>query len=223
MHLPESINTIATRLANADLTQIEEEVRKAILRAFATSGTSPTVDDIILLLPGLGRQDINRICRRLGEKDLIVWGEAEQRVESAYPFSGLPTNHTVHLKGGPKVFALCAVDALGIPLMLGQAADVVSRCAHCHRPVEIAVVPDGLGQYGPRESVVWFPLAEDVCCPVAESRCPDINFFCSAEHRDSWWQAKGGPVGIGLTMTEAFEAGREIFGSLLTRPASNPG
>ena len=223
MHLPESVNTIATRLANADLAQIEEEVRKAILRAFATSGTSPTVDDIITLLPGLGRQDVTRICRRLGDKDLIVWDEAEQHVQSAYPFSGLPTTHIVHLKDGPKVFALCAVDALGMAVMLGQAADIVSRCAHCHTPVEIAVVPDGLGQYRPRESLVWFPLAEDACCPVAESRCPDINFFCSAEHRDTWWQARDRPDGLALTMTEAFEAGREIFGSLLTRPASNVG
>ncbi|MFQ5990594.1 MAG: alkylmercury lyase family protein [Candidatus Methylomirabilales bacterium] len=215
MALPDSLDTIATRLANADLTQKEEEVRRAILRAFATSGTSPTVADIIALLPELGPHEVTHICRRLGEKDLIVWEETEQYVRSAYPFSGLPTIHIVRLKGGRTAFALCAVDALGIPVMLGQAADIVSRCAQCQIPVAVAVTPGGLGQYRPRESVVWFPLAADVCCPVAESRCPDINFFCSPDHRDAWWQSRDRPDGLALTMAEAFEAGREIFGALL--------
>jgi hypothetical protein len=215
MPLPESLDTIAARLANADLTPQEEEVRKAVLRAFAAGGASPTADNIITIIPELRRQGVLRIFRRLAEKDLIVWDEAEQRVQSAYPFSGFPTAHTVHLKDGPAIFALCAVDALGMPLMLGQAADIVSCCVQCHTPVEVAVAPKGLGQYRPTESVVWFPLAADVCCPVAQSRCPDINFFCSPEHRDAWWQARGRPEGLSMTMAEAFEAGREIFGSLL--------
>ncbi|MFQ5882084.1 MAG: alkylmercury lyase family protein [Candidatus Methylomirabilales bacterium] len=121
-------------------------------------------------------------------------------------------------RGGPTVFALCAVDALGIPVMLGQAANIASRCAHCQTPVEVAVTPGGLGRHHPRESLMWFPLAAEVCRPVAQSRCPDINFFCSPEHLDTWWLARGRPEGLSMTMAEAFEAGREIFGSLLTSP-----
>lgn len=220
MRLPESLNTIATRLANADLTQQEEAVRKAILSAFATSGTSPNMSDIIPLLPGLEMEEIIPICRRLAEKDLIVWEEAERCVRSAYPFSGVPTSHRVHLKDGPKTYALCAVDALGMSVMLGRAAHVVSRCAQCDTAVEVAVTPEGLAQYIPGKSVVWFPLITDICCPVAVSRCPDINFFCSAKHRDHWWQARGRPEGLSMTMPEAFEAGREIFGRLLSSPES---
>lgn len=223
MRLPESLNTIARRLANADLTYQEEEVRKAILKAFAADGTSPTVDDIVVRIPALGAQEITCTCRTLAQKDLIVWDEEAQCVQSAYPFSGLPTGHTVHLKEGPAVFALCAVDALGMPVMLGQAADILSRCVQCNAPIEVAVSTNGLGRYHPRDSVVWFPMAEDVCCPVAQSRCPDINFFCSGVHRDSWWQAKGRPGGLPLTMGEAFDVGREIFGSLLTGPKSSVG
>lgn len=218
MHLPESVDTIATRLANANLTQKEEEVRKAILRAFGTSGRSPTVGEIMAVLPGLSGQEVTRICQRLGEKDLVVWKEAEQRVQSAYPFSGPPTPHTVHLKDGPTAFALCAVDALGMPVMLGQAGNIVSRCAECHIPVDVAVASSGIAGYSPTESVVWFPLAADICCPVAESRCPDINFFCSPDHWETWWNASGQPEGLSMTMPEAFEAGREIFGTLLAPP-----
>jgi hypothetical protein len=221
MRVPESLNTVVRRLANADLTYEEEQVRRAILEAFAADGTSPTVDDIIVRIPVLEAQEITRICRALADKDLIVWDDVCQCVHSAYPFSGLPTSHTVHLQEGPTIFALCAVDALGMPVMLGQAADILSHCAYCNARIEVAVSTDGLGRYHPRDSAVWFPMAEDVCCPVAESRCPDINFFCSGMHRDSWWQAKGRPEGLPLTMGEAFDVGREIFGTLLARPKSD--
>ncbi|MFQ5804097.1 MAG: alkylmercury lyase family protein [Candidatus Methylomirabilales bacterium] len=221
MRLPESLDTIARRLANAGLTPQEEEVRKAILRNFATSGTSPTAGTIRALIPELRRQEVPGICRRLAEKDLIVWHEVTQRVQCAYPFSGLPTAHAVHFKDGQTVFALCAVDALGMPVMLRQAAYIVSRCAQCHTPVQVNVTTDALAQYRPSESVVWFPLAADVCCPVAQSRCPEINFFCSVAHGDAWWQGKDRPEGLWMTMTDAFEAGREIFGALLTPPESS--
>lgn len=220
MRLPESLNTIATRLANADLTENEEGVRKAILRYFATSGSSPTVDDIMVRIPALGAWEIVRICRTLADKDLIVWDKAGQCIQSAYPFSGPPTAHIVHLKDGSPVYALCAVDALGIPVMLGQTADILSRCVHCHTQVEVAVSVQGLGQYRPGDSVVWFPLAEDPCCPVAQSRCPNINFFCSPDHQDAWRQSRGRPEGLSMTMAEAFEAGQEIFGALLAPPES---
>lgn len=218
MPLPESLNTIVKRLASADLTKEEEEIRKAILKVFAATGTAPTVSDIVAEVPGSDREEINRICRKLAEKDLIIWEEAEQCVQGAYPFSGLPTAHSVHLKDGPVTFALCAVDALGMPVMLGQGAHIVSRCAHCDTGIEVTVAPEELEQYRPPGSVVWFPLAEDVCCPVAQSRCPDINFFCSAEHGDAWWKTRDRPEGLWMTMGEAFEAGREIFGSLLPSP-----
>lgn len=220
MRLPESLNTIATRLTNADLTQQEEEVRRAILRAFARRGKSPKMRDIITLIPGLGEKEVVDICHKLAEKDLIIWEEAEQCVQSAYPFSGLPTVHKVHLIDGPETYALCAVDALGMPVMLGQRAHIVSRCAHCDTGIEVTVTPEELEQYRPPESVVWFPLAEDVCCPVAQSRCPDINFFCSTEHGDTWWKTRDRPEGLWMTMGEAFDAGREIFGLLLMRPKS---
>ena len=216
--LPESVDTVAKRLKRAQLTATEDAVRKAIFRSFAMSGSSASVRDIMALVPGLDGQALSDICQSLANYDLIVWDEVEQHVQSAYPFSGSPTAHTVRLKNGPGVFALCAVDALGMPVMLKQAADLVSRCEHCNIPIEIAVAPEELGQYHPGETVVWFPLAPDGCLSVAQSRCPDINFFCSPEHQDTWRENRGWPDGQSMTMAEAFEAGREIFGSLLASP-----
>ncbi len=217
MQTPDSIDFVARRLARAHLSETEDAVRKSILRTFVKSGTSPTIDDIVMLFPRLFHQDVAHACRRLAENDLIVWEEEHQRILSAYPFSGPPTPHVVYLEGGPTVFGLCAVDALGIPVMLGHGANIVSRCAHCLTPVKVTVTYHSIDSYHPQQCLVWFPLVAEACSPLAESRCPDINFFCSKEHVDAWGRAKGRPEGLLLTMTEAFEAGREIFGSLLVQ------
>jgi mercuric reductase len=41
-------------------------------------------------------------------------------VTVAYPFSGAPTRQQVELDGFPAVHAMCAIDALGIPVMAGR-------------------------------------------------------------------------------------------------------
>ena len=41
-------------------------------------------------------------------------------VAVAYPFSGRPTRQQVELDGFPAVYAMCAIDALGIPAMAGR-------------------------------------------------------------------------------------------------------
>jgi hypothetical protein len=41
------------------------------------------------------------------------------QIDIAYPFSRQPTGHIVRLTGHPPVAAMCAIDALGIPLMTG--------------------------------------------------------------------------------------------------------
>jgi hypothetical protein len=40
-------------------------------------------------------------------------------VAVGYPFSRTPTRHRVQLAGTPPVWAMCAIDALGIPQMTG--------------------------------------------------------------------------------------------------------
>jgi hypothetical protein len=151
--------------------------------------------------------------------DLLSLNPIGETVLAAYPFSSVPTPHRVRLTN-QEVFALCAVDALGIPAMLGETAEISSPCAHCESKVEVQAHPDNLSQHHPSEIVVWFPESEDDCCPVAQSRCPNISFFCAHEHLESWRRANGDPYGVVLSLIEAFEVGREIFGSLLSEPES---
>jgi hypothetical protein len=66
--------------------------------------------------------------RKLATADLLVWMEDEARIISAYPFSGVPTAHQVLIGGRNLLYAMCAIDALGIPFMLGQGARIRSTC-----------------------------------------------------------------------------------------------
>jgi len=213
--LPDGVKTVADRLRGARLTTEEEFLRRRVLEEFAT-GTTVSVTTLAER-SRIAPSQIREILRRLAAADLLVLDGTGETIVAAYPFSSIPTPHRVHL-GGREVFALCAVDALGIPAMLKEDAGISSRCAHCSCSVEVQVRPHTISRYLPAEIVVWFPTSEDDCCPVAESRCPSISFFCSSDHLDVWRDGRGEPPGVVLSLNEAFEAGREIFGSLLAEP-----
>jgi hypothetical protein len=77
----------------------------------------------------------------LDARDLIhVSGD---RVVLAYPWSGTPTAFVAVLADGRERWACCAIDALGIPAMLGQPVTVRTRCHHCEEPFDLRVTPDG--------------------------------------------------------------------------------
>jgi hypothetical protein len=78
---------------------------------------------------------------RLDEEDLILLQESVVRL--AYPFSGDPTPFTVVLPDGRARFVCCAVDALGIAPMLGQAIEIRTHCHHCRTPIGLSVDPEG--------------------------------------------------------------------------------
>lgn len=220
MRLPNGVKTVADRLSAARLSAQEDQVRRHVLRGFA-SGTTPATVTLAKQC-GLSSVQVREILLRLMAMDLLSLDSTGETVLVAYPFSSVPTPHRVRLTSR-EVFALCAVDALGIPAMLAETAGISSRCALCESKVEVQAHPDNLSQYHPSEIVVWFPESEDDCCPVAQSRCPNISFFCIHEHLQAWRQANGHPHGVVLSLVEAFEVGQEIFGSLLSEPTSPTG
>ncbi len=213
MPLPEGVKTVADRLRAARLDPQEERVRRHLLQSLA-AGVTPRVTTLAKHC-GLSPLHVREILRRLAALDLLLLDSTGETVLVAYPFSATPTPHRILLTKR-EVFALCAVDALGIPAMLHEEANISSSCAHCGSPVEVQARPERVMRYLPAETVVWFPTSADDGGPVAESRCPSTNFFCTADHLEAWRQTKGQPPGVTLSLPEAFEAGREIFGSFLT-------
>ena len=156
-----------------------------------------------------------RACRLpLAAADLVVWQDEHAAIVSAYPFSERQTAHQVLLGGNTTRYAMCAIDALGMPCMLGQGAHIRSTCFFCARPVTVDIAEGLLDRASPSTLVVW-RSERDGCC-VAEARCPLMNFFCEDAHLLAWYAMSPHERGRGLSILEALEVGKAAFGALLT-------
>jgi hypothetical protein len=206
-------NDIVARLARAQLGRKEDDARKAILRGFAEEGRAPTVYELAHVL-GVAVESVREACRTLAGHDLIVWRDDEACIVSAYPFSGLPTAHQVLIEGDRTLYAMCAIDALGIPFMLGQGGRIRSSCFFCQKPVHVNIQDSMVGEVMPATLVVWFS-DRDGCC-IAEVRCPLMNFFCDEAHLQAWLRRASDEQGMGLSLIESLDVGRATFGGLLS-------
>lgn len=205
-------NRLVERLSSAGLRPQEDEVRKAILRAFAAEGKAPSMRELAHRL-GLPIEPVIAACRTLAAHDLIVWKDDTRHILSAYPFSGVPTAHQVLLAEHTTCYAMCAIDALGIPFMLGQAARVRSACFFCHTPVTVDIDGGVLHRAHPATIVVWDSDRDGSC--VAEVRCPLMNFFCHEEHLRQWQATAPQEQGTRLSLAAALDLGKAAFGALL--------
>jgi len=77
----------------------------------------------------------------------------------AYPWSATPTAFVMGLSGGSERWACCAIDALGIAAMLGEAVQVRTRCHHCAEPLRLDVSPQGPAAAG---VMAWVGKREDL-------------------------------------------------------------
>jgi hypothetical protein len=205
-------NSIVERLAGTQLSREEDDTRKVILKAFAKDGKAPSLHEVahVLTRPV---EHVLKACRTLARHDLIIWRDDEASIISAYPFSGVPTAHQVLMDSHTTVHAMCAIDALGIPFMLGQGARIRSACFFCQTPLQVDIQNDLRHEAKPSTLVVW-SSERDGCC-VAEVRCPLMNFFCDERHLHAWLSTSPDEQGTMLSLIEALGIGQEAFGQLL--------
>lgn len=102
----------------------QRAIQQAVLRSFTATGRPPTSDELARVAAE-SSTTASQVLAALHRGDFLRLDEAG-RITAAYPFSALPTRHRVTPEGGVTVFAMCAVDALGIPAMLATDAEVVS-------------------------------------------------------------------------------------------------
>jgi Alkylmercury lyase len=112
---------------------------------------------------------------------------------AAYPCSGRPTPYRVDLARGPAVFAMCAVDALGIPQMLGRDGQISSVDPTSGHPITVEVHA-GAWRFQPATTVVLSgrTAAGDACDTAAEWCCPYINFHTDPQAADTYLRAHPG-------------------------------
>ena len=170
---------------------------RTLLLTFAAGGAAPDAAELRRLadehdVPLAETLDV------LAEQDLVQRDPATGAIRAAYPFSGVPTAHRVQLAAdGPDrsavaVYAMCAMDALGIPLMLKRAAVVSSRDVLTGEPVRVEVVPSAASwtsRWEPEGAVVFARPEEHLHehgVAAAHTCCPIINFFASEANAQHW-------------------------------------
>jgi hypothetical protein len=197
-------------------------VQRAVLTAFATTGRAPTAAELTAAAPG----DPAAVLARLHTADFLRLDTAG-RIVAAYPFSAAPTAHVVRIDDGPEVFAMCAVDALGMAAMLGTGVRIRSADPGSGEPVAVRVPgPDAAA------TAVWEPAtgvvfagrradcapggASDAPPPAVDMCCGYVNFFGTPGGAAAWARAHPEITGEILAPAEAERLGAGIFGPLLS-------
>ena len=194
----------------ARLTDSERELYYSILRHFRTRGR-PSDAEVRETAERLG-MDADRALEILAREDLVHRGP-DGEVTVAYPFSGRPTAHRVRFPGGHEVYAMCAIDALGIAPMFGQPIEIASRDPLTGEGIQVELEPDGQATWQPEDAVVVCGASGSG--ESSRSCCPVLNFFASTGNAERWLAAHPEVRGDVISVRDAIEAGRAVFGDIL--------
>lgn len=185
----------------------EERVRQFILNHFPKSGRAP-IQSEIEKGTSIKSEEIDRVLEKLDRVDIIYLKEGV--IEGAYPFSNSPTDFQLTFPDGQEAFAMCAIDALGIPFMFDSDLKIDSACAYCGEDTEITVENGGITETKPVEIRVFAGL--ECGEHAATTLCTTLVFLCK-EHIQDFEEIQEGENEV-LTLGEALYVGKGIFGSL---------
>jgi hypothetical protein len=196
----------------ARLSNAERDFYRWILRSFADAG-APEPDAVRDTALQLGLEPVDALAK-LAREDLVHQDAGTGEIVVAYPFSGRPTEHRVHIGHGRDVNAMCAVDALGIPFMLEEATEIVSRDPRTDEVIRVWVDPGRQVRWEPEGAAV-FAGAQRREGPSSAVCCAFVNFFASRESAERYVREAPAVAGGVLSIPEAVEIGRTVFGDLL--------
>ncbi len=182
-----------------------------ILRSFRTG--APWGPDELADAASELELDVESTLALLAREDLVHHDAGTGTILVAYPFSGRRTAHNVRFQDGATAFAMCAIDALGIPAMFDEPVSIASSDALTGEEFRVELEPDGRGQWYPQEAVVVSGTTGggescDCCCPV-------LNFFASSANAERWLAAHPAVQGTVISIEEAIVAGRAVFANIL--------
>jgi hypothetical protein len=187
-------------------------VHQAVLRSFVQTGAAPGIS-------GLARHarlfDLSQMLAELADGDFLCLDDAGQ-ITAAYPFSALPTRHRVRITGEAAVFAMCAIDALGISAMTGRPVVIESADPATGQPITVHVDQTD-STWDPAAAVVYVGRTADGCAgPSASVCCGHVNFFATRAPAVAWAASHPDITGGIVSQVRALQVGIDIFGQLLS-------
>jgi hypothetical protein len=199
----------------AILAEPTRRLHRFLLDGLLATGEAPAME-VLAAQVELPPTEVAARLRELAAGDYLCLDEAGQ-VGCLYPLSPGPTSHVVVIDGQRR-FAMCAIDLLGIPAMLGRALDLEARCAACGRAIELRVRPGAVIAADPPNALVV--ARRDEAAPAFAACCPFTLFACEPGHAEHLAERIAGATV--LTLDAALSHAEEIFGDLLapTLPAA---
>lgn len=197
--------------AQARLPVPAQRLHRAVLRAFLDEGAQPTATWLREQASKLSL-DPGEAIARLAAADLVH--VAGNSVTVAYPFSGAPTAHRVRPSNGQPVWAMCALDALGVLLMARSDGTVSSSDPDTGTPIRVER-RSGQWQWEPGNTVLLLAFTS-AGQPSAQGLCPVIDFCHDAEGAQARLRANPGLVGQAVSQVTAVELADRVYGSLLS-------
>ncbi|MDQ4054694.1 MAG: alkylmercury lyase family protein, partial [Actinomycetota bacterium] len=176
------------------------ELHIAVLSSFALHGQAPSLESAAAL-------------DELVRADLVALDE-DGEIRAAYPFSPTPTGITVTWPRGPRLHAMCAIDALGVSAMLDRPVVVTASDPVNRADITVTVRADR-AEWSPRLAVIYLGSTGVACGPSVDATCPSINFFSGAETAQQWAQNHPAVTGRLLEHEEALELAVDEFSQLL--------
>ena len=186
-------------------------VHQAVLRSFVHTGAAPG-------MPRLAKRaapfEVSQVLAELANGDFLCLDDAGQ-ITAAYPFSAVPTRHRVRISGEAAVFAMCAIDAMGISAMTGRPVVIESADPCTGEPVTVHV-DRATSTWNPATAVVYVGRTGGQCArPSASVCCGYMNFFATRAAASAWAASHPEISGGILGQARALQTGIGIFGQLL--------
>ena len=192
-------------------------LHRSLIEAVIATGSVPSAYELADRLETT-EDAVRSELAALAEADYLAL-DITGHVTCLYPFSTTPTSHVVVINGQQR-YAMCSIDALGIPAMLGQELDIAGGCAVCDQPITLRVGPHTIVAASPPEAMVV--ARRDEAEPAFAACCPFTVFVCGQEHADRFIRRITGTHA--LPLSEALVHAEKIFADLLAKdlPAHRP-
>jgi hypothetical protein len=202
------------------LTPPARHVHLAVLGAFAETGRAPLRAELERSARSQ-RAGPGAVLAELAGRDVLAFDRSGE-IRAAYPFSPSPTPIQVTWEGGPRVYAMCAIDALGISAMLDRPVTITAREPDSGRPITVEV-DRNQARWRPRRAVVSSGTVRDAdgaCCASADRSCGYVNFFTSARAAREWVSRHREVTATTLSQAQALSHGVAGFGTLMRAAGS---
>jgi len=118
----------------------------------------------------------------------------------------IPTRH--HFKvNGKELYTWCSLDAIHLPGLLDQTAEVESADPISDEKIHLTIPPDGVPSYDPPGTVLSIVLSGGDRGSPQSPLCSQMHFFAARENAETW--VKDHPDATIMTVEDVYQLVRE--------------